>query len=84
MKFIKALFLKLLLLQDLTEEKSSKYSHMCIRNLKEIFPKIKYIIIGDGEENNLIKLVKELKIDNEVALLSKIDDRLKKCFIKKI
>ena len=27
---------------------------MCIRNLKEKFPKIKYIIIGDGDEKKII------------------------------
>ena len=57
---------------------------MCIRNLKEIFPKIKYVSVGDGEErNNLIKLVKELKIDNEVTLLSEIDGKLKNALLKK-
>ena len=40
---------------------------MCIRNLKYIYPQIKYVCIGDGEEReNILKLCKELKIENEV------------------
>ena len=39
---------------------------MLIKNLKVKFPKIKYISIGSGkEENNLIKLKKELKLEND-------------------
>ena len=42
---------------------------MCIRNLKEKFPKIKYISIGDGDEKKrLLSLVKELKLEKEVIL----------------
>ena len=55
------------------------------KKFKRNISKIKYVCIGDGEERkNLIKLVKELKIDNEVTLLSAIDGKFKKCFIKKI
>ena len=56
---------------------------MCVRNLKEKFPKIKYISIGDGEEkNNLLKLRKELKIEKEVIFLNKVDQKLKNVLIK--
>ena len=34
---------------------------MCIRNLKEKFPKIKYISVGDGDEKkDLLSLQKNL------------------------
>ena len=47
------------------------------------FPKIKYVSIGDGEEKKrIISLVKELKIENEVILLDKVDQRLKVALIK--
>ena len=76
-------FPKIITVARLDRRKNHQNILMCIRNLKEIFPKIKYISIGDGEEkNNLIKLVKELKIVNEVTLLSKIDDRLKNALLK--
>ena len=56
---------------------------MCIRNLKEIFPKIKYISIGDGEEKTrLVSLVKELKIEKEVLFLNHADQKLKTALIK--
>ena len=56
---------------------------MCIRNLKEKFPKIKYISIGDGDEkNNLLKLRKELKIEKEVIFFNKANQKFKNALIK--
>ena len=52
---------------------------MLIKNLKPKFPKIKYISIGFGdEENNLIKLSQELSINEEVVFLNKIDENFSK------
>ncbi len=77
-------FPKIITVARLDRRKNHQNILMCIRNLKEIFPKIKYVSIGDGvEKNNLSKLVKELKIDNEVALLSAIDGELKNALLKK-
>ena len=77
-------FPKIITVARLDRRKNHQNILMCIRNLKEIFPKIKYISIGDGaEKNNLIKLVKELKIDNQVTLLSAIDSKLKNALLKK-
>ena len=77
-------FPKIITVARLDRRKNHQNILMCIRNLKEIFPKIKYVSVGDGEErNNLIKLVKELKIDNEVTLLSTIDGKLKNALLKK-
>ena len=57
---------------------------MCIRNLKEKFPNIKYVSVGDGEEKKkLMVLIKELKIQNEVVILDKIHQKLKVALIKK-
>ena len=51
---------------------------MTVKNLKSKFPKIKYVSIGLGEEeNNLIKLSKELSLEKEVTFLKNIDDNLK-------
>jgi len=51
---------------------------MLIKNMKVIFPKIKYISVGHGDqENNLIKLTKELDIENEVVFLKNINENLK-------
>ena len=83
-KIYQDFFPKIITVARLDRRKNHQNILMCIRNLKEIFPKIKYVSVGDGEErNNLIKLVKELKIDNEVTLLSKIDGKLKNALLKK-
>ena len=51
---------------------------MLIKNLKIKFPKIKYVAVGFGnEENNLLKLTKELSIQKEVTFLKNISEDLK-------
>ena len=63
---------------EIRERKNHQNVLMCIRNLKEKFPKIKYIIIGDGEEKNkLLALTNELKIEKEAIFLNKLDQELK-------
>jgi len=51
---------------------------MLIKNLKPKYPKIKYISVGFGdEEKNLIKLAKELNLEDEISLLKNINNELK-------
>ena len=51
---------------------------MTIKNLKPRFPNIKYISIGDGEEmENLKSLKNELGLGNEVVLLKESTELLK-------
>ena len=76
-------FPKILTVARLERRKNHQNILMCIRNLKEIFPKIKYISVGDGDERKrLISLTKELKIEKEVAFVNKIDNNLKIALIK--
>ena len=57
---------------------------MAIRNLKEKYPDITYTCIGYGdEEENLKKLVIELKLDKYVNFLSDISNELKNALIVK-
>jgi len=57
---------------------------MAIRNLKEIYPDIVYTCIGYGdEEENLKKLVIELKLENHVIFLKDIPNDLKNALIAK-
>ena len=57
---------------------------MAIRNLKEIYPDIIYTCIGYGnEEENLKKLVIELKLENHVVFLKDIPDDLKNALVAK-
>ena len=55
---------------------------MAIRNLKEIYPDIVYTCIGYGdEEENIKKLVVELKLENHVIFLKDIPNDLKNALI---
>ena len=57
---------------------------MAIRNLKEIYPDIVYTCIGYGdEEENLKKLVIELKLENHVIFLKDISNDLKNALVAK-
>ena len=57
---------------------------MAIRNLKEIYPDIVYTCIGYGdEEENLKKLVIELKLENHVIFLKDIPNDLKNALVAK-
>ena len=57
---------------------------MAIRNLKEVYPDIIYICIGYGsEEENLKKLVKELKLEDQVKFYKNVSSDLKNALISK-
>ena len=71
-------FPKILTVARLERRKNHQNILMCIRNLKEKFPEIKYVIIGDGDEKKrLLSLVKELKLEKEVVFLDNIEQKLK-------
>ena len=76
-------FPKILTVARLDRRKNHQNVLMCIRNLKEKYPKIKYISIGDGEEKDrLLSLVKELKIEKQVVFINQSDEKLKSALIK--
>ena len=57
---------------------------MAIRNLKEIYPDIVYTCIGYGdEEENLKKLVIELKLENQIFFLKDVPNDLKNALVAK-
>ena len=69
----------------LDKRKNHEKVIMVLKNLKSEFPRIKYVIVGSGdEEKNLQELVKELKLDNEVVFLKEIDIRLKIALTKNV
>ncbi len=79
----KKCFPRIITVARLERRKNHQNILMCIKNLKEKFPKIRYISIGDGEEkNNLLKLRQELKIEKEVIFLDKLDQKLKNALVK--
>mgnify|MGYP001217025459 CR=1 FL=1 len=76
-------FPKILTVSRLDRRKNHQSILMCIKNLKEKFPKIKYISVGDGvEKSKLLSLVKELRIEKEVTFINKADEETKAALIK--
>ncbi len=75
-------FPKIITVARLEKRKGHDKILMVIKNLKAKFPKIKYVSIGSGkEENSLKKLLKELSIEQEVTFIDKIDEDLKLALI---
>ena len=71
-------FPKIITVARLDKRKGHDKILMLIKNLKPRFPKIKYISIGFGEEeSNLLKLSRELNLENDVTFLKNIDYNLK-------
>ena len=71
-------FPKIITVARLEKRKNHDKILMVIKNLKSKFSKIKYISIGFGkEEDNLLKLNKELNIEKEVTFLKDIDHDFK-------
>ena len=77
-------FPKIITVARLEKRKNHEKVLMIVKNLKALFPKIKYISIGYGEEEeNLNKLKKELNIQKEVLFLKNITEELKLHLISK-
>ena len=75
-------FPKIITVSRLDKRKGHDKILMLIKNLKPKFPKIKYVSIGLGkEENNLIKLCKELNLEDEVLFLNNINQDFKNALI---
>ena len=57
---------------------------MALRNLKQTYPDIVYICVGDGdEEQNVKNLVKELNLEGQVMFFKNISSNLKNALIAK-
>ncbi len=57
---------------------------MALRNLRQIYPDIIYICIGQGnEEENIKKLVKELDLEGQVMFFKDISNGLKNALVAK-
>jgi len=75
-------FPKIITVSRLDKRKGHDKILMLIKNLKPKFPKIKYVSIGFGkEETNLLKLKKELGLENEVTFIKNIDYNLKAALV---
>ena len=75
-------FPKIITVARLDKRKGHDKILMAIKNLVPLYPKIKYVSIGFGEEEkNLIKLLKELSLEKNVTFLKNIDENLKLALI---
>ena len=75
---------RLITVSRLDKRKNHEKVIMAIRNLKEIYPDIVYTCIGyGGEEENLKKLVIELKLENYVIFLRDVPNDLKNALVAK-
>lgn len=69
---------KIITIARLEKRKGHDKILMVLKNLKSKFPKIKYVSIGSGEEeNNLLNLIKELSIEKDAIFLKNISESLK-------
>ena len=76
-------FPKIITVARLDKRKSHQNILMTIKNLKPRFPNIKYISIGDGDEmQNLRNLKNELGLGNEVLLLNETTEQLKAALLE--
>ena len=81
-KYFANSFPKIITVSRMDKRKGHDKILMLIKNLKPKFPKIKYLSIGDGdEEKNLLKLSKELNLTEEVVFLKNIEFDLKVALI---
>ena len=63
---------KLITISRLDGRKSHHNVMMTVKNLLPKYPSLKYVSIGDGDEgNNLLKLRKQLSLENNVELIFK-------------
>ena len=77
-------FPRLITISRLDGRKSHQNILMTIKNLLPIFPKLKYVSIGDGDErNNLERLKKELGLDNEVNFMFNSSEQEKIALLEK-
>ena len=71
-------FPKIITIARLDRRKNHQNILMTIKNLIPVYPDIKYVCIGDGDEkNNLEKLRIQLGLEQHVFFLPRIDENLK-------
>ncbi len=75
---------RLITISRLEKRKNHEKIIMSLRNLKQLYPNIIYTCIGHGEEEeNIKRLVNELKIEDHVFFLKNISKDLKNALLAK-
>jgi len=77
-KIFDSAFPKIITIARLDKRKNHQNILMTIKNLIPIYPHIKYVCVGEGEERNNLEILRnELNIEKQVTFLSGIDENLK-------
>jgi phosphatidylinositol alpha-1,6-mannosyltransferase len=75
---------KLITVSRFDKRKNHEKVVLALRNLKQIYPSIVYICVGNGdEEENIKKLVAELGLQPQVMFFKDISDELKNALVAK-
>jgi phosphatidylinositol alpha-1,6-mannosyltransferase len=83
-KLLKGKSPRLVTVSRLDKRKNHEKVIMSLRNLKQLYPNIIYICIGQGdEEENLKKLVKELNLQEQVIFFKDISNEFKNSLVFK-
>jgi len=76
-------FPKIITVARLDRRKNHQNILMTIKNLMPIYPDIKYVCVGDGDEkNNLKSLIKQLGLENQVVFIPWVEEKLKIALLK--
>jgi len=75
---------KLITISRLDGRKSHQNVMMTVKNLLPKFPSLKYVSVGDGDERkNLLKLRKELGLENNIELIFKSTEQEKVALLER-
>jgi phosphatidyl-myo-inositol dimannoside synthase len=75
--------IKIITVSRFDKRKGIDFSLLALKNIQAIYPNFKYVIVGNGdEEENLKKTTKILNLENNVTFLKKISFDLKNALLK--
>ena len=74
---------KIITVSRFDKRKGIDFSLLALKNIQAIYPNFKYVIVGNGdEEENLKKTTKNLNLENNVIFLKNISFDLKNALLK--
>jgi phosphatidylinositol alpha-1,6-mannosyltransferase len=75
--------IKIITVSRFDKRKGIDFSLLALKNIQAIYPNFKYVIVGNGdEEENLKKTTKTLNLENNVIFLKNINFELKNALLK--
>lgn len=75
--------IKIITISRFDKRKGIDFSLLALKNIQAIYPNFKYVIVGNGnEEENLKKITKTLNLENNVTFFTNISFELKNALLK--